>query len=127
MKTLALCLAAAAPLVFAAANAAAPFEKIAKVVKVDAFAKADKQWRRLVIARNSDCGGIGNSGVMRIDVIIDAYGPLASAVAANDAAGAATAGGAFADVALQNSRYSSCWDTLSRRADLASSLPTLFR
>jgi hypothetical protein len=126
MNKLVYCLAAAAPLAFASAGAAAPFEEVAKEVKVDAFSKADKGWRRLMVNRNSDCGEIGKSGVTRLDVIIKAYEPLASAVAAGDSATAMTAGSAFAQKALQNPRYASCWETVAHRVGLSAELPSLF-
>ncbi len=127
MKKLLICLAAAAPL-FAAgtADAAAPFEEVAKAVKTDAFAKADKGWRRLMVMRNSDCGEIGNSRVTRLEVIIKAYEPLAAAVAAGNEADAMAAGSAFSKAALQNTRYAGCWDAVATRVGLSPSLTSLF-
>lgn len=125
MKKLIACLAFA-PFAFAVAKAAT-FEEVSKAVKPDAFEKADKGWRRLMTVRNSNCGEIGNSGVTRLDVIINAYEPLAIAVSANDAAGAMTAGEAFSQRVLQNTRFTSCWESISSRVGLSPSLPNMFQ
>lgn len=126
MKRFFACIAAIAPLALATAQAGEGFQHLAGDVKVDAFAKADKSWKRIMTMRNFDCGEVGKSGVTRVDLLVSAYDQLAKAVSANDAAGAESAGSAFAKTARQNMRFASCWATISSSVNVSRSLPGRF-
>ena len=64
-----------------------------------------------MIARNADWGESAATGVSRLDVIVGAYGPLAAAVSANDAAATAEKERFFAETIHRNALFESCWET----------------
>ncbi|GAB4523295.1 MAG: hypothetical protein Kow00133_11200 [Amphiplicatus sp.] len=127
MRTAALALAASAVALAAApARAASSYEEIAALVKADAFAEADDDWRRRIAMRTSECGRFGDGDSRRIDILVDRYNALAEAVAAGDENAAMAAGERFAAAANANARFEKCWRELARRGGVPSRLARAF-
>lgn len=110
------------------AASAASYEEVAGLVSADAFADADADWRRRVTQQKSECGYYGRQRDMRrVDVLIDRFNSLADAVSANDEAAATEAGKALYRAIDTNSRFSSCWKHISRKADVSPKLTQMLR
>ncbi|HXI87173.1 MAG TPA: hypothetical protein VNH64_06915 [Parvularculaceae bacterium] len=118
----ALAIAAASP-AFAKSES---FAKIAAAVKINAFDKADENWRRIIANRFSVCGVYTNNGDRRIDVLIEEYQTLADAVSQNDEPAAMAAGRRLAATVAASPRFEDCWQEISRRVGVKSRLASMF-
>lgn len=128
MKTATIAIAAAT-VAFGAASAnpgTASYEEIASLVKIDAFADADNDWRRRVSMRTPECGRFGDRDSRRIDLLVERYNALAEAVAADDKDATMAAGERFAATANANARFKKCWREIARRGGVKSRLARAF-
>ncbi|MBB5519241.1 hypothetical protein [Amphiplicatus metriothermophilus] len=126
MRNAAIVIAAATAVAAAPAWAASSYEEIAAMVKIDAFAEADEDWRRRIAMRTPECGRFGDRDSRRIDVLVERYNALADAVAAGDEAAAMAAGERFAAAAGANARFEKCWREIARRGGVKSRLARAF-
>lgn len=86
-----------------------------------AFADVDDDWLRITANRTPDCGTYGSNGNRRIDLLVSTYNALGEALESGDAAEIETASANFNKVVSANSRFESCWDTISAKKGVSGS------
>ena len=113
-------LAAAAALVAMSAPAfAADYAEIKAGYSTEGFAKADERWRRLTSNRYDECSRYGDKSNTRLNVLIDGYLAIGTAIDSNNEAAAMAATERLSRAINLNERFEKCWDQVSRRADVS--------
>ncbi|MCK5749644.1 MAG: hypothetical protein KAH44_25740 [Oricola sp.] len=113
MKKTALIAFAGAMMISGAAFANA--ESVKENYVSGAFSDADEDWLRITANRIPDCGTYGSNDRRRVDLLVATYNALGDALESGDEAEIETAAANFNKVVGANSRFESCWDSISSK------------
>ncbi len=110
-------LAAFAALIAVSATAvAADYAELKEGYSSEGFANADERWRRLTSNRYGACSRYGDKTNTRLNVLVDSYLAIGSALDANNEAAAMAATERLSRAININGRFEECWNEVSRRA-----------
>ncbi len=114
-----LLVAVAATIAAAMPAAAAEYSDIRDSYSADAFADADERWRRVTANRIDECSRYGDERKLRLNVLVDSYLAIGTALNANDETATMAAAKRLSRAINVNGRFEECWDQISRRAGVS--------
>lgn len=97
------------------AASAASIDEIEASYSPEAFADDDENWRRITANRIDECGRYGDNRNLRLNVLIDRYNAIGSALDSGDSESAMKAAKSLSRAINANGRFEKCWDTVARR------------
>ena len=98
---------------------AADFAEIKAGYSTEGFAEADERWRRLTSNRYDECSRFGDKSNTRLNILVDRYLAIGTALESNNEAAAMAATERLSRAINTNDRFEKCWDQVSRRADVS--------